>query len=146
MRGQLGHDTRPHAQLAPSFLCMDTWVTSQLNVAFIRRLRGSSNMCLAYFLTCYPWVIVQPGTSRCPVDWCRKLMSALYVCVCMYVYKKDMYVFVSVCLYIKFIYLCMLLCMYVCICVYVCMFVCTYVCTYMHICYCKCLSKTRPLD
>ena len=30
-----------------------------------------SSMCLTYFLTCYSWVFVQPGTGRRPVDWCR---------------------------------------------------------------------------
>ena len=39
MRGQLGHNTRPHAQLPPSFLGMDAWMTSQLNLALIRKLR-----------------------------------------------------------------------------------------------------------
>ena len=23
------------------------------------------------FLTCYPWLFVQPGTGRCPVNWCN---------------------------------------------------------------------------
>ena len=30
-----------------------------------------SLMCLGYFLTCYPWGFIQPGTGRRPVDWCR---------------------------------------------------------------------------
>ena len=48
MRGQPGHSTRPHARLPPSFLGMDAWMTSQLDVALIRTLRESL-MCLAYF-------------------------------------------------------------------------------------------------
>ena len=44
-----------------------------------RQLRGSLT-CLAYFLlTCYPWICVQPGTGRRPVEWCRNRMSILYV-------------------------------------------------------------------
>ena len=35
-------------------------------------------MCLAYFLTFYPLVFIQPGTGRLLVDWCRNLMSVLY--------------------------------------------------------------------
>ena len=47
MREQTVHDARPHARSPTSFLCMDAWRTSQLNVAYIRMLRGSL-MCLAY--------------------------------------------------------------------------------------------------
>ena len=53
--------------LGHGYVCM----TSQLNVALMRRLRGSL-MCLASLLTCYPWSFVQPGTGRRLVDWCRK--------------------------------------------------------------------------
>ena len=28
-------------------------------------------------LTCYPWVFVEPGTGRRPVDWCRNQLSIL---------------------------------------------------------------------
>ena len=28
-------------------------------------------MCLAFFVTCYSWVFVQPDTGRRPVDRCR---------------------------------------------------------------------------
>ena len=85
------HNTRPHSRLPPNFLGTNAWITSQLKVAFICKLRGSL-MCLAYFLnflTCYQMVFVQLGTGRRPVDWCRDLMSVLYVCmyVCMYVCK-----------------------------------------------------------
>ena len=48
MQGQAGHNTRPLAQLTPSFLGMDPWMTPQLNVALIRKLRGAF-MCLAFF-------------------------------------------------------------------------------------------------
>ena len=78
MRGQPEHDTRPHASLSHSFLDMDAWMTSQLNVALIRKLRGSL-VCLAYFLTFYPYVFATPGTSRRPVDWCNILMCVLYM-------------------------------------------------------------------
>ena len=47
------------------------WMTSQLNVSLIRKLRGSL-MCLAYCLTCHPWVFVQPDTGKRPVDSFRK--------------------------------------------------------------------------
>ena len=39
MSGQPRHNTRPRARLPPSFLGMDAWMTSQLNVALIRKLR-----------------------------------------------------------------------------------------------------------
>ena len=40
-------------------------------VALIRKLSGSL-MCLSnIFLTCYPWVFVQPDTGERPVDCCR---------------------------------------------------------------------------
>ena len=41
-----GHNARRCALCAPSFLDMDAWMTAQLNVALIRKLRGSL-MCLA---------------------------------------------------------------------------------------------------
>ena len=50
MPGQPRHNTRPHDRLASSFLDMGAWVTSQLNVALIRKLSGPL-MCLAYFLS-----------------------------------------------------------------------------------------------
>ena len=54
-------------------------MTSQLKVELIRKLRRSL-ICLAYlFMTCYPWVFVQPGTGRRLVDWRIKLMSVLYL-------------------------------------------------------------------
>ena len=49
MRGLPGHNTRLHARLPPSFLGMDAWVTSELKVALIRKIRGAL-MCLAYSL------------------------------------------------------------------------------------------------
>ena len=51
MRVQPGH-TRPHARLQPLLHGTDTWMTSQLNVALIRKLHESL-MCLADFLTVY---------------------------------------------------------------------------------------------
>ena len=41
MRGHPGYNTRPNARLPPSFLGMDVWITSQLNLSLIRKLRGS---------------------------------------------------------------------------------------------------------
>ena len=76
MRGQPGNNKRPHARLLPHILGMDARMASQLNIALIRKLRGSL-LCLAYFLTCYPWVLVQLGT----VDWCRNEVSVLYMTV-----------------------------------------------------------------
>ena len=40
------------------------------------KLRGSL-VCLAYFLTCYTWVFVQPGTGRRPVDWCSNCVGTV---------------------------------------------------------------------
>ena len=48
MRGQPGHNAHPHTRLPPSYLGMNAWMTSQLKVALIHKLRGSL-MCLAYF-------------------------------------------------------------------------------------------------
>ena len=41
MRGHPEHNTRQHARLTVRFLGKDAWMTSQLNVALIRKLRGS---------------------------------------------------------------------------------------------------------
>ena len=73
---KLGHNSRPHAQLLLSFLGKYGWMISQLKVVLVRKLRGLL-MFLAYFLTCYPWVFVQPGTGRRPVNWRRNYMSVL---------------------------------------------------------------------
>ena len=51
--------------------CQRRPLTSQLNVALIRMLRGSL-MCLAYFVDMlFIGCFLQPGTDRWPVDWCR---------------------------------------------------------------------------
>ena len=34
-------------------------------------------VCLASVSTCYPWVLVQPGIVRRPVDWCKNQISVL---------------------------------------------------------------------
>ena len=47
MLGQPGHKTRPHALFPPSVPGMGAWMTSQLNVALIGKLRGSLK-CLYY--------------------------------------------------------------------------------------------------
>ena len=52
-------------------------MTSQLNVDLIRRVRGPL-VSLTYFLTCYTWLFVQPGTARRPVDWCSNKKSVRY--------------------------------------------------------------------
>ena len=48
MRGQPGHNRQPHARLQYSFLGMNAWMTSQLNITLIPKLLLSL-MCLAYF-------------------------------------------------------------------------------------------------
>ena len=48
MRGHPEQNTRPHARLPPSLLGMDAWMTSQLNVVLIHKLRGSL-ICLARY-------------------------------------------------------------------------------------------------
>ena len=30
---------------------------------------GLQETSMSLFLTCYPWVILQPGTGRRPIDW-----------------------------------------------------------------------------
>ena len=47
-------------------------------VAFIRKLHGPM-MCSGYSLTRRPLVLVQPGTGKRPVDWCKNSMSAQYL-------------------------------------------------------------------
>ena len=37
---------------------------------------------LGLFFWNFLWVFVQPGTGRCPVDWCRNWMSVLYMLNC----------------------------------------------------------------
>ena len=64
MRGEPGHNTQPHTRLPPSFLDIDAWMTSQMNVALFRKLHGSL-MCLPYFWKYYSCVFVQRGTGRC---------------------------------------------------------------------------------
>ena len=47
MPGQPGHKIRPRARLPPSLLDIDAWMTPQIKVALIRKLRESL-MCFAY--------------------------------------------------------------------------------------------------
>ena len=76
MRGHPGHDTRPQARLPPGF-GMDDIRTE--------RRFDSHGLCFGYFsmgvcttyLTCDPYIFVQPGTGRRPVDCWLKLMSVL---------------------------------------------------------------------
>ena len=51
-------------------------MTTQLSAVLISKLRGSL-MRLAYYLHVTPWVFVQPGPGRRPVDWCRNVMPVL---------------------------------------------------------------------
>ena len=62
------HDRTPDCHTF--FLGFDACMTSQLNVALIRKLHGPLK-CLAYFLDVSFMVFVQPGTGRRPVDGCR---------------------------------------------------------------------------
>ena len=48
MRGQPGQNTRPHSRSSASFLGMDAWMNSQLNVVLFSMLCRSL-MCLFYF-------------------------------------------------------------------------------------------------
>ena len=59
-----------HDHSASSHPVYWAWMTSQLNVSFIRKLRGSL-ICLTCLLTYSPSVLVQPGTGGGPVNWCR---------------------------------------------------------------------------
>ena len=68
MLGQAGHNTRPYAQLPPSFMSMDAWITSELNVALMSKQRYD---VLGVFKYMFPMGVVQSGTGRRPVDWCR---------------------------------------------------------------------------
>ena len=60
---------RPIANQFPGHGCMN-----DLNVALIRKLRGYWGNWFV-FLMCYPWVFIQPGTGRRPVDWSENNMS-----------------------------------------------------------------------
>ena len=62
--------------MPPSFPATVAWMTLQLDVALICKLRGSL-VGLAYFLTCFPWDFVQPGIGRPPFDWYRNQMSVV---------------------------------------------------------------------
>ena len=65
--GHPGGITRPHARLQPSFLDMETLMTSKLNVALICKL-GVLLTCLAYILACFPWFFLQSSTDSRPVQ------------------------------------------------------------------------------
>ena len=79
MRGQSEYTTRPHARLTPSFMDMDTWITSKLNEDFI--IIRSLNV-LGSFFDILSMGLVQPGTGRRPVNMYRNEMSVLYVLFC----------------------------------------------------------------
>ena len=75
MCGQPGHNARPHAWSPTSFLGMDAWMTSKLNVALIRKLHGSL-MRLAYFFDMKPNGVCTTG------HWQKsgRLVQELNVC------------------------------------------------------------------
>ena len=87
MSGHPGHNTRRTPDCHPISLA---WVhgTSQLKESSIRKLCGSL-MCLAYFLTCYPWVLfnqaladVQSTGAVIKCLYCRSLsMNELNPCI-----------------------------------------------------------------
>ena len=70
------HRHPSHAWLPPNVPGMESWITPQLNLAYLFRKLRVSLMCLAYFLTYYMYV--QPDIGRCLFDWCRNQMSVLY--------------------------------------------------------------------
>ena len=78
MRGHPGHNMTacPIAIQFPGNGCMDD-LTNE------RSFESQATWVIAIFCfmfwICYPWVFVQLGTGRHPVDWCRNLISALYV-------------------------------------------------------------------
>ena len=77
MRGSRASYTT-ECPIATHFFNIGAWMSSQLDVALVCKLRGSL-MCLAYLiLKCYPWVFAQLVTDRRPVDWCRNYMSEVY--------------------------------------------------------------------
>ena len=67
MRGQPGNKTPLEAQLSPGFLGMHDFISER---SFDSRATCVIDV-LGLFLTCYPWVFVQPATGMRPVDWCR---------------------------------------------------------------------------
>ena len=80
MLGQPGLNARPHARLAPIFLGKDARMTSQLNVVFHRKLRGSL-VCLSYF-----WHVIHGCLKNRHWQTSGRLVQELNVCtVCMYV-------------------------------------------------------------
>ena len=75
MRGQTGHITRPHARFSPSFLGMNAWITSQLNVALFFKLRG--------LLACLPYYFDMLSVGVCTTRHCQtsgRLVQELNVC------------------------------------------------------------------
>ena len=67
MHGQPRHSTRPYVQSPPNILGMDARMTSQLNEAWIRNVRGSL-IRQAHFIDMLSMSVLQPGTGRRPVD------------------------------------------------------------------------------
>ena len=64
MRGQTGHNTRPHTRLSPSFLGMDALMTSQLNESLIRTQVTWIINVIGLSLTCYPGGFVQQTSGQ----------------------------------------------------------------------------------
>ena len=74
--GQPRHDTRPHTRWPHSFLGINGWMTSQLNVALIRKLHGFV-LSLDYIFDMLSKGFVQRGTGRHSVEW---YLQELNVC------------------------------------------------------------------
>ena len=64
--------------MSPSFMSLDAGGDLTAERSFDSQATRAINV-LDFLLTCSPLVLVQPGTSRRSVDWCRHQMSALYI-------------------------------------------------------------------
>ena len=79
--GRPGITTRPVATKFSGQRCMDDL---EIERSFDLQAKWAIDV-LGFFLTCYPWVSVQPGTGRRPVDWCRNQISVLYLLLSVHV-------------------------------------------------------------
>ena len=75
MRGHPGHNTRPHTRWPPSSLGMDAWMSSQMHVAMIRKLRWAL-VCLTYFID----MLSMGVCSTRHWQTCGRLVQELNVC------------------------------------------------------------------
>ena len=58
----------PIATQFPGHGCMDDLTTEH---SFDLQDMWDNVVLGLFLLTCHPWVIVQPGTGRRPINWCR---------------------------------------------------------------------------